>query len=74
MGLKPADTESYLSWREFLLSLRGRGLSGVRLMVSDAHDRLAREAWEVFSGAAWQRCIANLECDVAERCRRRGNV
>jgi putative transposase len=73
VGLGCVDTESYLSWRDFLLSLRSRGLSGVRLVTSDAHGGLARAAREVLPGAAWQRCIAHLERDVAGRCRRRGD-
>ena len=67
------DTESYLSWRGFLLSLRPRGLSGVRLVVSDAHEGLVRAVRESLPGAAWQRCIAYLERNVLERCRRKGD-
>ena len=36
VGLECVDAESYLSWRDFLLGLRRRGLSGVRLVTSDA--------------------------------------
>lgn len=67
------DCESYQSWRDFLLKLRGRGLSGVRLVVSDAHAGLVRAIKEVFAGAAWQRCIAHLQRNVMERCRRKGD-
>lgn len=73
VGIECIDAESYLSWRGFLLSLRARGMSGVRLVVSDAHAGLARAVREVFCGAAWQRCIAHLERSVMERCRRKGD-
>ena len=73
VGLERVDTESYLSWRDFLLSLRRRGLSGVRLVVSDAHEGLVRAVREVLTGAAWQRCTAHLMRNVEERCRRRGD-
>lgn len=73
MGIECIDTESYLSWRGFLLSLRSRGLSGVRLVVSDAHEGLVRAVRESLPGAAWQRCIAHLERNVLERCRRKGD-
>lgn len=73
VGVERVDTESYVSWRDFLVSLRKRGLSGVRLVVSDAHAGLVRAVREVMCGAAWQRCIAHLERDVAARCRRRGD-
>lgn len=71
VGLGRVDSESYLSWRDFLLDLRRRGLSGVRLVTSDAHEGLARAIREVLAGAAWQRCVAHLERNVRDRCRRR---
>ena len=73
VGVECIDTESYLSWRAFLLSLRARGLSGVRLVTSDAHEGLVRAVREALPGAAWQRCIAHLERNVLERCRRKGD-
>lgn len=73
VGVECIDTESYLSWRGFLLSLRARGLSGVELVTSDAHEGLVRAVRETLPGAAWQRCIAHLERNVLERCRRKGD-
>lgn len=73
VGVECIDTESYLSWRGFLLSLRERGLSGVELVTSDAHEGLVRAVREALPGAAWQRCIAHLERNVLERCRRKGD-
>lgn len=73
VGIECVDVESYPSWRGFLLSLRSRGMSGVRLVTSDAHEGLARAVREVFCGAAWQRCVAHLERNVADRCRRKGD-
>lgn len=71
VGLECVDTESHLSWRDFLLSLRRRGLSGVELCVSDAHEGLVRALGEVFPGSSWQRCVTHLERNVAEWCRRK---
>jgi transposase-like protein len=65
VGLDAVDTESAASWKAFLLGLRRRGVSGVRCVVSDAHDGLVQAIAEVFQGAAWQRCIVHLERDVA---------
>lgn len=73
VGIECVDAEFYLSWRGFLLSLRSRGMSGVRLVTSDAHEGLARAVREVFCGAAWQRCVAHLGRNVADRCRRKGD-
>lgn len=42
----------------------GRGLSGVRLVVSDARVGLARAIAECLSGAGWQRCVVHLERGV----------
>lgn len=73
VGAERVDAESYRSWRDFLLPLRRRGLSGVRLVVSDAHEGLVRAVREVLTGASWQRCVAHLERNVMERCRRKGD-
>lgn len=71
VGLDFVDTESHASWRDFLLGLRRRGVSGVALVVSDAHAGLRRAVREVFPGSCWQRCIAHLARDVAGRVRGR---
>ena len=73
VGLDYVDVESFESWRGFLRGLRRRGVSGVSLVVSDAHAGLRRAVREVFPGAGWQRCIAHLERDVAGRFRRRAD-
>lgn len=73
VGIACVDTESYVSWRGFLPSLRARGLAGVRLVVPDAHEGLVRAMREVLVGATRQRCITHLERNVADRCRRRGD-
>ena len=49
----PAETEAF--WTEFLRDLAARGLTGVRLVISDAHQGLKKAAEKVF-GATWQRC------------------
>jgi putative transposase len=49
----PAETEAF--WTEFLRSLSKRGLGGVRLVTSDAHQGLKSAAAKVL-GATWQRC------------------
>lgn len=71
VGLACIDVESYPAWREFLLSLRRRGLSGVRLVTSDAHEGLVRAIREVMLGASWQRCVAHFLRNVADAARTR---
>jgi putative transposase len=52
IDLGEAETEAF--WRDFLRSLRARGLSGVKLCVSDAHQGLRNAIGQVL-GAPWQR-------------------
>ncbi|WP_406392029.1 IS256 family transposase [Streptomyces sp. NBC_00882] len=56
LGITVGDTESEVSWSEFLRSLRARGLNGVRLVISDSHSGLVAAIRKVMLGAAWQRC------------------
>lgn len=72
VGLRCIDAESYVAWRDFLIDLRKRGMSGVQLVVSDDHLGLVRAVREVMLGAAWQRCIAHLERNVLDRVRKKG--
>lgn len=71
LGVDAADAEDYASWRAFLLSLRERGVAGVRCVASDAHAGLRRAIEEVFPGAAWQRCVVHLERNVCALARSR---
>jgi putative transposase len=43
-------------WRGFLTSLKGRGLSGVKLVISDQHSGLVKALKRCFQGAGHQRC------------------
>ena len=63
LGVDVVDTESYDSWLAFLRKIRDRGVSGVELVISDAHAGLVAAAAEVFQGAAWQRCAVHLMRD-----------
>lgn len=63
LGASVVDTESYDSWLAFLRSVRERGVTGVRLVTSDAHEGLRRAVQETFQGAAWQRCAVHLMRD-----------
>ena len=58
-------------WLAFLRSLTARGLSGVELVTSDAHQGLKNAIAAVFTGASWQRCrthfMANLLTRVPKR-------
>ncbi|MFJ9251045.1 IS256 family transposase [Streptomyces sp. NPDC101776] len=56
LGLMVGDSETEVFWKEFLRSLRERGLGGVRLVITDNHSGLVTAVRKVMLGAAWQRC------------------
>jgi transposase-like protein len=56
LGLAVGDSEEETFWRAFLTDLRSRGLSGVRLVISDQHAGLVAALRRCFQGAAHQRC------------------
>ncbi len=56
IGVDIVETESHASWMAFLRSLIARGLKGVMLVVSDAHEGLKAAIAQVFGSARWQRC------------------
>jgi putative transposase len=56
LGLDIASQEDGAGWLGFLRSLTARGLSGVKLVVSDAHRGLVDAIGAALPGAAWQRC------------------
>jgi putative transposase len=53
LGIGPSEAEPF--WSAFLKSLIKRGLKGVKLVISDAHDGLRHAITRVL-GATWQRC------------------
>ena len=56
LGVDVGDSEDEVFWRSFLRSLKARGLTGVRLVISDQHAGLVAALHRVFQGAAHQRC------------------
>jgi transposase-like protein len=56
LGLDVGPSEDGAFWLGFLRSLVARGLTGVRLATSDAHEGLTAAIAAVLHGAAWQRC------------------
>jgi transposase-like protein len=67
MGLAVGDSEDGAFWTAFLRSLRARGLAGVRLVISDAHEGLKAAIGAVLLGAAWQRCRVHFLRNVLTR-------
>lgn len=68
LGFMAADSESETSWGEFFSSLKDRGLSGVDLVVSDAHKGLVKAIRRHFQGASWQRCQTHFSRNMLDVC------
>jgi putative transposase len=66
LGLQLGDSESERSWMEYFVWLKGRGLAGVDLVVSDAHGGLVNAVRLHFQGATWQRCQTHLSANISD--------
>ena len=65
VGLSIGPSEAETFWSTFLKSLVRRGLKGVKLVISDAHEGLKHAIGKVL-GAAWQRCRVHwMRCALA---------
>ncbi len=71
LGMTAGHSEAEPFWVEFLRSLARRGLRGVKLVISDAHEGLKAAISKILS-ATWQRCRVGLLNNVADgACRLR---
>ena len=69
IGLDVGEAETEAFWRSFLRSLVERGLSGVQLVVSDAHAGLKKAIGQVL-GCPWQRCSVHFLREALGHARR----
>ena len=56
LGLDIGVSEAATFWIEFLRKLTRRGLRGVKLVISDAHEGIKAAVSRVLCGSVWQRC------------------
>ena len=61
LGVSVSASEAEVHWRDFFSSLIKRGLHGVELTISDAHEGLKAARKKVFPGVKWQRCQFHLQ-------------
>jgi putative transposase len=61
LGVSVSLSEHEVHWRTFLKSLVERGLSGIRLVVSDDHEGLKAASRAVLGSLPWQRCQCHLQ-------------
>ena len=67
VGMDVGASEDGAFWLSFLRSLVARGLSGVELVTSDAHQGLRDAIATVFTGASWQRCRTHFMTNLLTR-------
>jgi putative transposase len=60
LGARIADSEDELFWSGLFQDLADRGLSGVKLMISDGHKGIQKAVEKSFLGASWQMCHVHL--------------
>jgi len=64
LGLQVTSAEDGAGWLAFFRDLVARGLSGVRLVTSDAHRGLVEAIGATLPGAAWQRCRTHYAANL----------
>jgi transposase-like protein len=61
LGTSVSLSEAEVHWRQFLLSLKKRGLHGLKMITSDDHAGLKSALESVFPSVPWQRCQVHLQ-------------
>ena len=64
LGMRVATSETGAAWNEFFADLVARGLTGVRLVTSDAHVGLREAIAANLPGATWQRCRTHYAANL----------
>jgi transposase-like protein len=70
LGVAVGASETEAFWVEFCRQLVARGLHGVLLVISDAHEGLRAALAQCFAGASWQRCTVHFLRNVVAACSR----
>ena len=66
LGCSVSLSEAEVHWRAFLTSLKDRGLYGIELIASDAHEGLQAARRAVFPSVPWQRCQFHLQQNAGQ--------
>jgi transposase-like protein len=64
LGLQVTSAEDGAGWLAFFRDLTARGLTGVRLVTSDAHRGLVEAIGAALPGASWQRCRTHYAANL----------
>lgn len=71
LGCSVALSEQEVHWRNFLGTLKDRGLHGIQLFIGDAHAGLKAARKAIFPAVPWQRCQFHLQKNAASHVPRR---
>jgi putative transposase len=71
LAVELANRETKTSWREFLMRLKDRGLTGVDLVITDDHEGLKQAVMEVLPQAVWQRCYIHFMRNASDHLPRK---
>ena len=66
IGFGVYDSETKNTWKDFLNSMKSRGLQGVKMITSDAHEGIIYAIGQVFPDVPWQRCQAHFSRNVLD--------
>lgn len=67
IGFGVYPNESKETWKNFLLGLQKRGLSGLLLVTSDAHEGIRYALSQVYPNVPWQRCQFHFSKNISEK-------
>ena len=67
LGFDVYNNETKETWKDFLMSLKTRGLHGVLLITSDAHEGIRDGISKVFPDVPWQRCQFHFSKNIADK-------
>ena len=68
LGIEVSTAEDGAGWLTFLRDLTARGLTGVKLVTSDAHSGLVAAIGATLPGASWQRCRTHYAANLMSTC------
>ena len=67
LGFGVYANESSATWTDFLLSLKKRGLTGLLMITSDAHEGILNAIGTVFPTVPWQRCQFHFSRNITDK-------
>jgi len=67
LGFGVYPNESSATWIDFLMGLKKRGLTGLLMITSDAHDGILSAIGKVFPTVPWQRCQFHFIRNIADK-------